>query len=200
MSYYGEAATYYGNGGERPPYEPPKFEGHPPYDRAPPQYPPYEKPPFHGPPPHEGPPYEQPPPGYGSRPPPLPPPNYPPPPLPMGWVQVWEPRACRAYFAETATGRTEWTLPHDVMNSSPGGNNYALAPVPPQEGGYGQYPNGDPEGQAREEGDEDEEKKSDRKKLFAAGAVGLALGAVGGAILGHELADRGSSDEGEEEE
>ncbi|KAL4814966.1 hypothetical protein BDW67DRAFT_165035 [Aspergillus spinulosporus] len=208
MSYYGEARDYYG---ERPPapYERPPYD-RPPYDRPPPpaERPPYERPPYEehrsydSRPPYERPPYEgsrsydsRPP--YSSPPPSARPPSYPPPPLPIGWVQEWEPRARRAFYVETATGRSEWTLPADVSygeaSRSGPGEYYASPPpapapapaYPPQEYAAPAYP---PQGQGYGgEYPQEEKKHSDTGKILAAGAAGLAIGAVGGAILGHEL-------------
>ncbi|KAL4767978.1 hypothetical protein BDW60DRAFT_135324 [Aspergillus nidulans var. acristatus] len=200
MSYYGEAREYYG---ERPPapYE------RPPYDRPPYERPPYERPPYEehrsydSRSPYDQPPYEESR-SYDSRPPyerPPPsarPPSYPPPPLPIGWIQEWEPRARRAFYIETATGRSEWTLPADVSygeaSRSGPGEYYASPPppapaYPPQEYGAPAYPPQD-QGYGGEY-QKEEKKHSDTGKLLAAGAAGLAIGAVGGAILGHELAE-----------
>lgn len=194
MSYYGESAGYYGSEG-RPPYNPG-------YDRPPYERPPYERPPYEE---HRGSPYERPPyegersgsydsrPPYSSAPPSARPPHYPPPPLPYGWVQEWEPRERRAFFVETATGRSEWTLPADAAygeQSRGGGEPYpppVPAAYPPHEsGGYPpQYP--PHEGYGGEYPEEKKKEKSDTGKYLAAGAAGLAIGAVGGAILGHEL-------------
>ncbi|KAL5045906.1 hypothetical protein BDW71DRAFT_183027 [Aspergillus fruticulosus] len=199
MSYYGEARDYYG---ERPPapYE------RSPYDRPPP---PAEQPPYDYPPYKEHRSYDSRPayeesrsydsrPTYSSAPPSARPPSYPPPPLPIGWIQEWEPRARRAFYVETATGRTEWTLPADVSygeaSRSGPGEYYASPPppapvpapgYPPQEYAAPAYP---PQGQGYSgEYQEEEKKHSDTGKILAAGAAGLAIGAVGGAILGHEL-------------
>ncbi|KAL4762090.1 WW domain protein [Aspergillus foveolatus] len=208
MSYYGEARDYYG---ERPPapYERPPYD-RPPYDGAPPtERPHYERPPYERPPYEEHRSYESRPPyeesrSYDSRPPyssppSARPPSYPPPPLPIGWIQEWEPRARRAFYVETATGRSEWTLPDDVSygeaSRSGPGEYYAPPPpapaYPPQEYGAPAYPPQD-QGYGGEY-QKEEKKHSDTGKILAAGAAGLAIGAVGGAILGHELTE--NSDE-----
>ncbi|KAH2144553.1 hypothetical protein KXV35_006578 [Aspergillus fumigatus] len=137
MSYYGERDTYYGGPPQptygRPPYDRPPYEQQqqqqPPYNRPPydippqdsPSYnrPPYERPPYERPPPerspssfdpsrprYEGPPYNSSSPAPSAQ-----PPAIPPPPLPLGWVQEWEPNLRRAYFVETATGRSQWETP-----------------------------------------------------------------------------------------
>ncbi|KAL4804052.1 hypothetical protein BDV18DRAFT_35031 [Aspergillus unguis] len=207
MSYYGESSGYYG--GERPPYERPPYE-RPPYERPPYERPPYEE---HRGSPYERPPYERPPysetrsydsrPPYSPAPPSARPPQYPPPPLPIGWIQEWEPSARRAFFVETSTGRAEWTLPAELSYGGgegsralppPGGEYYASPPppgppagyAPPQEG-YGYPPQGEYE--------QKEKKSSDTGKLLAAGAAGLAIGGIGGAILGHELTEDSDAEE-----
>ena len=207
MSYYGEARDYYGERPpapyERPPYDRPPYDGAPPAERPHYERPPYERPPYEehrsyeSRPPYERPPYEEsrsydsrPP--YSGPPPSARPPSYPPPPLPIGWIQEWEPRARRAFYVETATGRSEWTLPDDVSygeaSRSGPGEYYAPPPpapaYPPQEYGAPAYP---PQDQGYGGEYQKEEKKSDTGKILAAGAAGLAIGAVGGAILGHEL-------------
>ncbi|KAL4936406.1 hypothetical protein BDV06DRAFT_93600 [Aspergillus oleicola] len=177
MSYYGESSGYYG--GERPPYE----------------RPPYERPPYEG-----SRSYDSRPP-YSPAPPSARPPQYPPPPLPIGWIQEWEPSARRAFYIETSTGRTEWTLPEALTygeGSRGGGDYYAARPVPApyhESRGPEGYPPPGPEygggyGGGGEYPSEHKEKKdSDTGKLLAAGAAGLAIGGIGGAILGHELSE-----------
>lgn len=165
MSYYGESAGYYGGGEQRPPYNRP-------YERSPYDRPPYEE--------HRS--YDLRP-SYSGAPPSARPPQYPPPPLPIGWIQEWEPSARRAFYVETTSCRAEWTLPADVFygdneQSRGSGDYYAAAPVPaayppPGQEGYGEY--------------REKEKDSDTGKLLAAGAAGLAIGGIGGAIVGHEL-------------
>ncbi|KAL4976920.1 hypothetical protein BDW66DRAFT_46108 [Aspergillus desertorum] len=214
MSYYGEARDYYGErppaAYDRPPYDRPSYDRPPP----PPERPPYERPPYEerrsydSRPPYDRPPYEgqrsydsRPP--YSSAPPSTRPPSYPPPPLPIGWIQEWEPSARRAFYVETATGRTEWTLPADVSysegsRSGPGGY-YASPPppapapapgYPPQEYAAPAYP---PQGYGDEYQQEEKKTHSDTGKILAAGAAGLAIGAVGGAILEHELTMRNTT-------
>ncbi|KAL4954832.1 hypothetical protein BDW69DRAFT_133906 [Aspergillus filifer] len=188
MSYYGEASGYYG--GERPPYERPPYE-RPPYDRPPSDRPPYDRPPYEG-----SRSYDSRPP-YSPAPPSARPPQYPPPPLPIGWIQEWEPSARRAFYVETSTGRAEWTLPEALTygEGSRGGPDYYAAPPPPAPyesrgpEGYpppgGEYGGG--YGGGGEYSEHQEKKGSDTGKLLAAGAAGLAIGGIGGAILGHEL-------------
>ena len=64
---------------------------------------------------------------------------------------------------------------------------YRGGPPPPP--GYG--PPGGPEGYGPPppggEGEEHEEKKKSNKGKYLAGAAGLALGAAGGAFLGHKM-------------
>ncbi|KAL2845858.1 hypothetical protein BJY01DRAFT_247463 [Aspergillus pseudoustus] len=139
----------------------------------------------------------------------------PPLPLPTGWVQEWELTTRRAYLVEVATGRAEWILPlddgHDETRNGADGYAYpaaaatavAVASPPPPSAplqvfatpqyppqGYPQgvlYTQGqgqDTPGQAKKDDDDDDDNTG---MLLTVGAVGLAIGAVGGAILGHEL-------------
>ncbi|KAL4900882.1 hypothetical protein BDW74DRAFT_182465, partial [Aspergillus multicolor] len=118
----------------------------------------------------------------------------------------WEPSARRAFYVETATGRAEWTLPAEVSygeasRSGPGPEygGYASPPPPPPSGyppqGYGAPGGGYPPQGYGGEYQAQEEKKSDTGKILAAGAAGLAIGAVGGAILGHELTENSDEEE-----
>ncbi|RAL12898.1 WW domain protein [Aspergillus homomorphus CBS 101889] len=190
---------------ERPPYDRPPYD-RPPSDRPPYQGSPYERPPYQGGPPPERPPYEgadrsfdsRPP--YASPPPSSRPPPVPPPPLPMGWTQEWEPNVRRAFYVEVPTGRSQWEPPlgdtdgsRDLAPAGPPAGYYgAPSPAPPQpEGGYypppqqgGYYP---PQQQGGEYVDPEEQKSRERKKMMMGAAAGLALGAVGGALLNHEL-------------
>lgn len=193
MSYYGERDSYYGAPPQptydRPPYERPPYSN-PPYDRPPqdsPAYdrPPYDRPPYERPPPersfdpsrprYEGPPYNTSPPAPSARPPPVPPP-----PLPLGWIQEWEPSLRRAYFVETATGRSQWESPMADAEYARGGGPpesagyYACPPPPPpQDGGYYPPP-------------EEKKKSSGMGKIIAGGVAGVALGAAGMALWEHE--------------
>ena len=211
MAHYGEAPSYYadqrppyserpsyGYGeqppyGERPPYgDRPSYGGErPPYDRPSYDRPPYEdqRPPYAGGERSYGSPSP-----YGAPPPPSArPPAIPPPPLPYGWVQEWEPSTRRAFFVETATGRSQWEAP--IADSEygsrdlppPGGGYYGGAP--PGESGY--PPHGG-EGYPPPEGySEHKEKKekglSDNAKMAMMGAGGLAVGVGVGALVAHEL-------------
>ncbi|RDW67296.1 uncharacterized protein DSM5745_09162 [Aspergillus mulundensis] len=122
--------------------------------------------------------------------------------------EQWEPSARRAFYVESATGRAEWTLPADVSygeasRAAPGPEyGYASPPPPPAAyppQGYGApapAPGGYPaQGYGGEYQAPEEKEKSDKGKILAAGAAGLAIGAVGGAILGHELAEDSEEEE-----
>ncbi|PKX93405.1 WW domain protein [Aspergillus novofumigatus IBT 16806] len=121
----------------------------------------------------------------------------PPPPLPHGWVQEWEPSLRRAYFVETATGRSQWETPMQDSEHARGlggpppesaGYYASPPPPPPQDGGYyppaGQYPP-----------PEEKKKSSGVGKIIAGGVAGVALGAAGMALWEHEKRE----DEEEEE-
>lgn len=124
--------------------------------------------------------------GYGGPPPPqFRPPPGPPPPLPPGWIQEWEPSARRAFFVETATGRSQWEPPYgppggyDGSRGGPGGY-YAPPPGPPPGYGGGGYP--------QQGAMVVEERRSDGTgKMIAAGVGGLAVGALAGGLIEHEI-------------
>lgn len=135
-----------------------------------------------GPPPgaydYQRPPYERSP--YSAAPPPGPPP-----PLPVGWHQEWEPNVRRAFWVEDATGRAQWELPY----GPPAGQGYydgSRSVPPPESGGYYAPPPGLPPAVYAGEYQE-EEKKSNAGKYLAAGAAGLAVGGIAGAIIEHEV-------------
>lgn len=203
---------YYNQGGySQPPpqqYSPAPQQG---YGQPPPQHyqspappqgygqPPYGQPPQHygSPAPQQGygqPPYGQPPQQYGSpapqgygAPPAPPPPSFDPPPLPAGWYAHWDSHRNRAYYAEPATGRTQWEQPGFGQEASRGAggqfyNEYGnAAPPAGYGGGYGQD---GAHGQNQQEYYGDVEKKE--KKGPSTGTVVAAAGAgvVGGAVLG----------------
>ncbi|KIW07131.1 uncharacterized protein PV09_02003 [Verruconis gallopava] len=111
--------------------------------------------------------------------------------LPPGWIQQWDPNSQRNFYVDTATGRTQWEPP-------------AFSP-PPLQGSYAPPPGGYPPAStpgedhtknmfgAADHGEEKKEKKekSGKGKLLAAGAVG----AVGGAIIAHEMTEHSSDEE-----
>ncbi|CEJ61563.1 hypothetical protein PEBR_35612 [Penicillium brasilianum] len=167
MSYYG------GDPYNRPPPGPPAgYDQRPPYDNRPP----YDRAPYSAPPPQ-------------ARPPPGPPP-----PLPAGWHQEWEPNMRRAFWVEDNTGRAQWEPPYqgqgyyDGSRSVPPpesqGGYYAPPPGPPPPAGYDQRGYGG--GYEQQAPVVVEEKKSNAGKYLAAGAAGLALGGIAGAIIEHE--------------
>ncbi|KAL8858804.1 MAG: hypothetical protein Q9178_004721 [Gyalolechia marmorata] len=122
------------------------------------------------------------------------------PPLPQGWIAQWDQNSQRYYYLEPATGRTQWELPQ------PSHGGFAPPGAPPMNShGYdshGQHaaPGGyysqetkhiveDTHGGGHKEVIEKKEKKSGNTSMLAAGAGGLAIGAVGGAMVGHAMAD-----------
>ncbi|RMZ90334.1 hypothetical protein DV736_g2422, partial [Chaetothyriales sp. CBS 134916] len=84
--------------------------------------------------------------------------------LPPGWLAQWDQNSQRYYFVEQATGRTQWDPPV-ASYGAPSGH------------GHNQQGQKGPSG-----------------STLAAGAGGLAVGAIGGAILAHELTEN-SDDE-----
>jgi hypothetical protein len=139
---------------------------------------------------------------YGHPPPQGPPAPYgAPPPMPPGWLAQWDQTNNRWYYVEQASGRSQWDPP--AFSPSPAGP-YA----PPPMHGYGQGGYGGPNqyggafghderglfGDHSHHGDEkhkDYKEKKDKghSSMFAAGAGGLAVGAIGGAVIAHEMSE-----------
>ncbi|KAI1737839.1 hypothetical protein F4680DRAFT_427207 [Xylaria scruposa] len=124
------------------------------------------------------------------------------PPLPHGWIPQWDRQYQRWYYAEEATGRTQWEAPggrsfenrgygpsgdynqsshgtpgyqsygHDSGHDSRGYDAHGSSGYPPHPG-YGEAPA--------------EKPKKDKTLLYAAG--GLAAGAIGGALIANALND-----------
>ncbi|OJJ50672.1 hypothetical protein ASPZODRAFT_234263 [Penicilliopsis zonata CBS 506.65] len=164
------------------------------YNRPPYGGPPYGEPPYaYGGPGGYGGPRGPPPRGPPQRPPgPAPPPG-PPPPLPPGWYQEWDANNQRAFWVEEATGRSQWENPYPPTQFDRG----MPPPVPPMDGGRGYYrdapppppPQGGYDYYQRGQDEQPQKRSIGMGKMFAAGAAGVALGAVGGALLEHELND-----------
>lgn len=173
---YGQQSGY----GQQPPYgQQPNYGQQPPYGQ-----PPYVQQPSYG----QQPPYgEQQ--SYAPIPPTGPPPGYPPP-LPVGWVQKWDQNHQRAYHVEQATGRSLWEPSFNSVQGHEGSRGIS-----------GEYYGGDaPQnfgGEQPKQHDQHydhhyshEEKKKEGHStggMVAVGAAGLAVGAVGGALIAHEL-------------
>lgn len=130
------------------------------------------------------------------------------PPLPPGWLAQWDHNQRRWYYAEPATGRTQWERPIDHSQGDGergyGGGGYGGAP--PYGGqpgyddgqfhGYGgghggepQYGGEYPQGQYPQEYPSEQKSKSssDKKKMMMGAAGGLAAGAIGGALIANAL-------------
>lgn len=142
---------------------------------------------YYGAPQYGAPPYGG---GYGAPPPQFRPPPGPPPPLPPGWISEWEPNARRAFFVETATGRAQWEPPYGPSgyDGSRGDPGYYAPPAGPPPGYGGGYGGGYPQQGAVVV----EERRSDSGgtgKMVAAGVGGLAVGALGGALIEHEIGE-----------
>lgn len=143
---------------------------------------------------------------YGA-PPSHPPSSGGPPQLPPGWISQWDPNSQRYYYLEQATGRTQWDPPQPYNQSG-----FAPPPMGAPNMGHDSYggqqgqPTGyysqettqtfqDPHGGGMKEVTQKTEKKSGKGGMLAAGAGGLAVGAVGGAVLAHEMGEDSSDDE-----
>ncbi|CAO3683470.1 unnamed protein product [Umbelopsis vinacea] len=51
----------------------------------------------------------------------------PPPPLPTGWIAQWEPSQGRYFYANTATGHTQWEIPNEPATTGEA-NSYQAPP------------------------------------------------------------------------
>ncbi|POR37863.1 Uncharacterized protein TPAR_01926, partial [Tolypocladium paradoxum] len=107
------------------------------------------------------------------------------PPLPQGWTPLFDQQHQRWYYAEAATGRTQWEAPgYDPrpppMGFGPGDDSRTHG-----QGAYG--------GQGSADGKK--KKGSGKGGLLLGAAGGLAAGAIGGALLHHALSDSDSDDE-----
>jgi WW domain len=100
--------------------------------------------------------------------------------LPPGWIKQWDQNSQRWYFVEQATGRTQWEPP-SVMSQNYGGQS---AYPPPHEGSRDMYPA--PHG-GQYDPHHDSAKKDKGINPMGAAAGGLAVGAVGGALVGHAM-------------
>ncbi|KAJ5130045.1 uncharacterized protein N7515_006084 [Penicillium bovifimosum] len=182
----------------RPPSDPYARPPSDPYARPPSDQPPYERPAYDQPRYDPGrPAYERGP--YSAPPPQARPPPGPPPPLPQGWVQEWEPSMRRAFYVEQATGRSQWEQPYQqpgytgYEDGSRSGGYYAPPPGPPP----GSY---DTRGQDYyQDQSQPAKKSSDTGKYLAAGAAGLAVGGIAGAVIAHELDEDSASSSDVEE-
>ncbi|KAJ5219594.1 hypothetical protein N7468_008798 [Penicillium chermesinum] len=112
----------------------------------------------------------------------------PPPPLPQGWIQEWEPSTRRAFFVDTNSGRSQWEPPY---GPPAGGGYYAPPPGPP---GYG---GGYQQTVVVEEQRNDSGGGSSAGKMMAAGVGGLAVGALAGGFIEHEIDENNEEDERE---
>lgn len=121
-----------------------------------------------------------------------------PPQLPPGWISQWDPQSQRYYYQEQATGRTQWEVPQYQQ--------YGGGPPVPQGqygggmGGYGApgYAGQPGQYQTSEYRDEhgnvhkdfvDQDKKKGHGGMLAAGAGGLAVGAIGGAVVANAMGE-----------
>ncbi|KAF2140547.1 uncharacterized protein K452DRAFT_299293 [Aplosporella prunicola CBS 121167] len=214
QSYYGGPPEHqYGQPPQQHYGQPPQQYGQPqqPYGQPPQQYGQPPQPYGHSPQPY-GQPYGAPPSNYSSpapqggygAPPPPPPPAHEPAPLPQGWFSSWDSRRNRAYYFEPGSGRTQWEQPggpQGYPGEAPRSDFYQEYghAMPPtgygQQGGYGQPGYPPPEGSHADNsrayyGDvEQKEKKKEGHGMgtvLAAGAVGIAGGALVGAAIAHD--------------
>ncbi|KAI0467007.1 hypothetical protein F4859DRAFT_495965 [Xylaria cf. heliscus] len=140
------------------------------------------------------------------------------PPLPHGWIPQWDRQYQRWYYAEEATGRTQWEAPggRSSENRGWGGPSGDYSQPPHGTPGYEGYSHGpghdsghDPSHDTRgydAHGSSGyppypgygspppaEKPKKDKTLLYAAG--GLAAGAIGGALIANALHDSDSENE-----
>ncbi|KXX76792.1 WW domain-containing protein WWM1 [Madurella mycetomatis] len=220
--HYAPPQQYYPQGYGQP--NPQSYPGQ--YHSPPPQgyYPPQHQPDVSSPPP---PPQQVPyayPPEPGPRP---PPPYTPPadkPPIPAGWTPRWDDHYQRWYYVEDATGRSQWEAPgynpetysgEDVSRGhgtrySPAGYGGHYSEHGSQNPVYGgQYPGSDSYqsgygGHYSGRDSHSDPYSSDRKKgkkgssgMLLGAAGGLAVGAVAGAVIAHEITEGDSSSDSE---
>jgi hypothetical protein len=125
--------------------------------------------PQHGGAPTYGYPAPQPPPGYATI------------VLPPGWLSQFDIQAQRWFYINQATGGTTWESPNGgshggYQDASRGyGEPYSQGPGYNNNSGSGNY-QGEPE-----------KEKSDKSSMFLAAAGGLAVGAIGGALIANAL-------------
>ncbi|RMZ77577.1 hypothetical protein DV737_g4266, partial [Chaetothyriales sp. CBS 132003] len=105
--------------------------------------------------------------------------------LPPGWLAQWDQNSQRHYYVEQATGRTQWEPPVASYGAPPASYGAPPASYGAPSASYGAPP---------AHGYHQQEKKGHGGSTLAAGAGGLAVGAIGGAILAHELTEN-SDDE-----
>ncbi|RYP32897.1 hypothetical protein DL767_004987 [Monosporascus sp. MG133] len=103
-----------------------------------------------------------------------PPPNKPP--IPVGWIPQYDPRYQRWYYAEEATGRTQWEAP-GYRPPGPDRREYGSQ----EQHGYGTH--GGYENSDRAHGKE----HGSSGAMLGAAAGGVAAGAIGGALLANAL-------------
>ena len=181
---------YHGGGSPYPPQQGYQGGGQPPYQG------------YGSPPPeqHHG--YNSPPPSGPSGGPPMPD-NLPP--LPQGWIAQWDAQSSRYYYAEQATSRTQWErpLPSGYSANPPtGSDSHSRGHGVPYAGGHGGYPQGGPYGGGPYGGGpyggghygdghysdgHKKEKRSGKSGMLMGAAGGLAVGAIGGALVANAL-------------
>ncbi|CAJ2512868.1 Uu.00g009870.m01.CDS01 [Anthostomella pinea] len=152
---------------------------------------------------------------YGGAPPPQgpPAPYGAPPPMPPGWNAQWDSNQNRWYYIEQSTGRSQWDPPA-TFGQPPQGPYAPPVGGPPGQvpyttghgdgfrgesgtyySGQGGMPPTEHQGQyggddrAYGQGGEQQKEKSGSGKAWAMGAGGLAVGAIGGAVIAHELTE-----------
>jgi hypothetical protein len=94
----------------------------------------------------------------------------------------------RAFWVEDNTGRAQWEPPYQGQGYYDGSRS---VPPPEPQGGYYAPPQGPPPGgyggyQQQAPVVVEEKKSSNAGKYLAAGAAGLALGGIAGALIEHE--------------
>ncbi|RMZ77406.1 hypothetical protein DV738_g4365, partial [Chaetothyriales sp. CBS 135597] len=129
--------------------------------------------------------HQQPPQGSYSAPPPQGQAGLPP--LPPGWIAQWDQNSQRYFYVEQATGRTQWEAPVAAYGAPSGYAPPSGYGAPPS--GYGAPPHGAYGSHDQHGHDTQGHSSSGKGTAIAAGVGGLAVGAIGGAIIAHELTE-----------
>ena len=136
---------------------------------------------------------------YGAYPPPVTSTTVPPlPQLPSGWQPLWDPVGQRWAYLETGNGRVDWNVPVNPSYAH-GDANRGFGDGHDGHGGHGghggygghehdSYSHGHGGGYGEEHKSKDKA-KDDKKNLMLGVAGGLAVGAVGGAVIANALGE-----------
>jgi hypothetical protein len=117
--------------------------------------------------------------------------------VPAGWIAQFDQNSQRWYYVEQATGRSQWEAPQPPAMSPPppgppaayaGYSGYNSSPMPndPSKQGMGAVAAGG-KGDKDGKGEDGKDKKKDKSNLLLGAAGGLAVGAIGGALIANKL-------------